>query len=97
LFSLRIREGGRCECCGETMHLQCAHVFSRRYLSTRWDFQNAMCLCRGCHVRYTHRPLEWEQFVIGKIGAGVYASLKRKALEICKPDYDEIIKQLEAA
>jgi len=41
--------------------------------------------------------LEWEQFVIGKIGAGVYASLQRKALEIWKPDYDEIIKQLEAA
>jgi 5-methylcytosine-specific restriction endonuclease McrA len=80
-FSLLVRSVGSCQACGSTERLQCAHVVSRRYLSVRYDFDNAMCLCSSCHMRFTHRPLEWEEFVIERMGAEPFAALKRRALD----------------
>lgn len=54
LFSKIVRSVGRCERCGKTEHLQCAHIFSRRHLSLRYDFENAICLCAGCHLYWWH-------------------------------------------
>lgn len=53
---------GRCRRCGSTFDLQWAHVHSRRYLAIRWDRDNSMALCRGDHMYFTNRPLEWEQW-----------------------------------
>ena len=80
VFSLLVRSVGCCQSCGATERLQCAHVVSRRYLGVRFAFDNAMCLCAACHMRFTHRPLEWEVFVIDRMGDGAFAELKRRAL-----------------
>lgn len=95
LFSKLVRLVGACVNCGGVSALQCAHIVSRRYLCTRWDFDNAVCLCASCHLYYTHRPLEWEAWVIERKGEDEYSALKRKALGTCKPDYDEIIDTLK--
>jgi hypothetical protein len=81
LFSLKIRSTGHCERCGSTFMLQCAHIVSRRYKQVRWNFNNALCLCSGCHVYFTHHPLEWEIWVIDQIGESTYKELKEKALQ----------------
>jgi len=30
---------------------------------------------------YTHRPIEWENFIVGQIGAEKYADLRRRAID----------------
>lgn len=84
-FSLIVRSIGYCQCCGRTDMLQCAHIVSRRYLGVRWAFDNAMCLCAACHMRFTHRPIEWDAYVTETIGEAAYADIKRRALAFKGP------------
>lgn len=97
LFSAAIRAKGSCERCGlsDPSQLQCAHVFSRRYLNTRWTLDNALCLCKKCHVWGHSFPLEWEQFAVSKIGQERYDELKREALGTYPLDYHIILGHLE--
>lgn len=95
-FSLIIRSSGQCYQCGESdpRQLQCAHIFSRRYLDTRWDEDNALCLCAACHMFFTHRPIEWEDFVSEEIGWDAYLRLRARAIKVTKPDYVELLDRL---
>lgn len=87
LFSRLVRErDGRCLSCGSTDFLQCAHIISRSYKAIRTDFDNAVALCRRCHVRYTHQPLEWKDWVEAH-WPGRWDELKGKALEYGKVDW----------
>lgn len=96
LFSLKVREDGACRRCGKTTGLQCAHIVSRGYHSTRWDLDNAMCLDQGCHMYFTHHPVEWELFVVACIGQEAYNDLKVRALKYDTDiDYEEIIRRLQ--
>lgn len=79
-FSAIVRSVGFCRACGSTERLQCAHIVSRRYLGVRFSFDNAMCLCASCHLKYTHRPLEWEVYITEQFGPDLLPSLKTRAL-----------------
>ena len=79
-FSVIVRAEGRCRRCGTTEGLQCAHIVSRRYSGTRFSRDNAMCLCARCHMYFTHRPLEWDEYVTSLMGESAYADLKRRAI-----------------
>jgi len=60
LFSRMVRDrDGMCMACGANVGLQCAHIWSRRYRSLRWRLENAITLCRGCHMGFTHHPAEF--------------------------------------
>ena len=95
LFGEIIRSRGKCERCGSKDFLQTAHLISRRYKQVRWDLDNAVCLCRGCHVYFTHHPIEWDLYVEDKIGTNIYKTLKTKALIYGKIDYEAIINKLK--
>lgn len=106
LFSLIVRSRGRCEIdgCGSTDWLQCAHGFSRRYRAVRWDERNALCACRAHHVYFTHRPLEWDEFLVTRWGEDLYAELRSLALNGPNPDaatellrLKSVLSELEAA
>jgi hypothetical protein len=63
LFSLLIRKRGKCEHCGKTDHLQCAHVITRSNRNLRWNEDNALCLCNYCHIFWNHKePLEFAEW-----------------------------------
>lgn len=97
LFSLyiRARDGWACRRCGSVVNPQCAHVISRTYRAIRWNPDNAVCLCRGCHVMFTHRPLEWADWCEERF-PGRLALLKVQALAAHeKPDYDAICEGLK--
>lgn len=76
--------------------MQGAHGFSRRYRGTRWLPINGFCLCSGCHVTYTHNPLDWDDWLREVWGEPVYLELRRKAQAVCKPDFSQIIPDLES-
>lgn len=87
LFSKLVRErDGRCLNCGTTELLQCAHLISRSYKAIRTDFDNAVTLCRSCHMKYTHKPLEWREWVEDRF-PGRWGKLKQTALAYPKVDW----------
>ena len=95
LFSAYIRSRGKCEWCGKSDDtLQTAHIFSRRFLVTRWDELNALCLDAKCHFRAHAEPLEFAEFVKRHLGSKTYNELRRKA-KVCidKVDVEEVIKK----
>jgi hypothetical protein len=98
LFSLVVRKRGACEagqikCAGP---LQCAHIVSRSYRSTRWAEDNAFALCAAAHTYFTHHPLEWEVFVETAIGCENYSQIKRRALEKWDGDLEGVLVRLAA-
>jgi len=94
LFADKIKSRGRCQKCSKKDYLQCAHIISRRYKQIRWDLDNAVCLCRGCHVYFTHHPIEWELWVKDQMGNVPYQTLKIRALKYGKIDYDKVLERL---
>lgn len=95
LFSELIRSRGACEYCGKTYNLQCAHIVSRRYIATRVDERNAMCLCAGCHMWFTNHPVEWGIFVIQYMGQPAYEALRLKAEAGAKVDWAAEVVRLK--
>jgi hypothetical protein len=75
LFSLavRMRDRWTCQRCKRqyappTSSLHCAHMFTRRNKSTRFDLMNACALCYGCHQYIDSHPHEKIEFFTKKIG-----------------------------
>jgi hypothetical protein len=93
LWAAIVRSAGKCRICGSTERLQAAHGFSRRYLGTRHSLINGWCLCSGCHVSMTHRPIEWDAFMRAELGA-LYEPLRAQALARCIPDYEAVMHTL---
>jgi 5-methylcytosine-specific restriction endonuclease McrA len=68
----------KCAKCGSTHNLAGHHIVKRRYLHTRWNIDNGICLCFTCHrfaeeheeifitwLRF-HRPRSWYFWVNNK-------------------------------
>ena len=85
-FSRVIRSQGKCCKCGKDDYskLQAAHIFSRSMLSVRWDFDNVLCLCAGCHFEAHAKPVLFTEFVRQFLGELKYEQLKSKAMAIKK-------------
>ncbi|HEX9992489.1 MAG TPA: HNH endonuclease [Acidimicrobiales bacterium] len=98
LHSQLVRLRGACERCGRSagVKLECAHIISRRYASTRTDERNAWCLCSACHRRLTEWPFEHVAFAVATIGQETYDELKAKALTIKKVDWEAEVVRLSA-
>lgn len=88
LFSDLIRSRGICEWCGKQDNtLQTSHIFSRRFLVTRWLEINANCLCASCHFKWHQKPVEAVEWVKKHLGEDVYDELRR----IAKTDTTKVI------
>lgn len=96
MFSKLVRaRDGACVICGANEYLQCAHGFSRSYHAVRWDFRNAWALCRSHHVYFTHRPLEWDEWLHKVWGDAQYAELRALALTHRWPDMEALHAELK--
>lgn len=52
------RDGCVCvRCHNKTRPVQWAHIFSRRHKNLRWEEDNALTLCAGCHLWWHHEPV----------------------------------------
>jgi hypothetical protein len=93
ITSLIIRSRGVCAKCRteDYSRLQTAHIFHRRHFSVRWDFDNLLCLCSGCHLYWAHlEPIEFTEFVREYLGEEKYAALKIKAHQIKQWSIEEM-------
>ncbi len=59
--------------------LHAAHIFSRRFKTTRHDEENGLALCFGCHMLFHSRPLEAHEFFKEYLGDEKYEALKKRA------------------
>lgn len=52
------RDGHECQRCHNPGRaVQWAHMISRRHLCIRWEADNGLSLCAGCHMWYDGYPL----------------------------------------
>ena len=76
--AVRLREKNICQNCGKYVTGQnshCAHIMSRRHMSTRYYLPNLLHLCFQCH-RYWHSEVsKFELWVRGLIGDKEYDKL----------------------
>jgi 5-methylcytosine-specific restriction endonuclease McrA len=97
-FAVKQRDAWICRACGNFTNLQCAHIVSRRYHAVRWTMANAVTLCAGCHVKFTHDPLAWDDWVTERFGDAVYGELKRLARQgVAHIDYELVLASLPEA
>ena len=101
LCSNIVRARGICAKCGcdDYKKLETAHIFSRKYRSTRWHLLNLVCLCKSCHFWAHANPLLWGEFLREYLGEPNYTMLKKIAQPTKKWTLDEmtiLLKKLEA-
>jgi 5-methylcytosine-specific restriction endonuclease McrA len=89
LCSEIVRSKGVCERCGSVKSLQCCHIFSRTYRSTRWDLDNLICMCAKCHFWSHKNPTLFTDWVYETRGQQ-YLILKEKFREITKLSEDDL-------
>ena len=70
----------RCQLHRGWVVIQCAHIFGKQaYPKVRYDPQNAIALCKGCH-RWAHdHPFEFRDWVVGWMGQAAFDALGRRA------------------
>lgn len=96
IISQIVRSKGHCTWCGNNRKeiLQCAHIYSRNNLSTRWDLENLVCLCVGCHFKAHQQPIEFTEWVKKFLGKDKYEQLRLRARAIKKWTIPELIELL---
>ena len=83
-FSEAIRELYHHECqnCGSVENLQCCHILTRKFGSTRTDPNNAVCLCGTCHANFTQDEFLWADWCIDRWGRAYVDQIRHKARNI---------------
>ena len=94
----------KCEYCNKTTTLNSHHIYGRSKLSTRWDVDNGMCLCSGCHILSSsfsahQTPLDFTYWIRKKRGNVWFNRLQKKAhttVHYALFERKEILKDLQS-
>lgn len=83
-LEIKERDGFKCLYCGKEDYLNSHHIFSRSNYAVRWDMDNGITLCSGCHTMSSkfsaHKtPLEFVEFIRELWGEEWYERLRKKA------------------
>jgi len=89
LFSQYIRKksDGYCAKCNKYYgwkHLQASHYIGRRNKAVRWDEDNVVAHCFGCHIYLTENPHKHKQWKAEQLGGNKYRQLLKRSLPIRK-------------
>lgn len=92
-FSLwiRWRAGWTCQRCGVkyepgTASIHCSHFWGRAREATRFDPENAVAHCHGCHAFLTANPELHREWKLAQLGAEKYSLLLVRAQLPTKKD-----------
>lgn len=93
LFSLwiRWRAGWKCERCGAQFEigsqgLHCSHFWGRAREATRFDPENCVAHCHGCHAFLTANPELHREWKLKQLGEEKYSLLLVRAQLTAKKD-----------
>ena len=91
------RDGHRCvRCNSPDRDVQWAHILSRRHLCTRWNPDNALALCAGCHMFWHNEPALSVPWFIGlyrERWESITAILRVNPKVIVKFKYQELLAE----
>ncbi len=78
---VRDRSNWTCEHCHvdkscEPETFDCCHIMGRRSVGLRWHPDNAIGMCRKCHIWFTGHPFDWSDFCKDKFGEDRIAELR---------------------
>lgn len=109
---VKARAGYTCQNCGKECRrrkfsyldrpceiMEWAHIVARDSFATRWDPDNAFCLCTDCHRHFTGHPIEFREFAISTLGQEKYSEVLKKGQQISfwyDRDPAAVAKQLRA-
>lgn len=92
-FSLlvRLKADWTCERCRTTYEppttaLHCSHFHGRSKKSVRFDFENAISACYGCHRYLGSNPVEHHNFFLKRLGKKRFELLNLRANTPAKVD-----------
>jgi 5-methylcytosine-specific restriction endonuclease McrA len=96
LFSkyIRYRDKWICQRCRrqfpeKAIGLHCSHYIGRAHKATRWDADNALAACWGCHtVLETHKPTLYREIMEKRLGPARYSALIVASLMMLKATKD---------
>ena len=86
-----VQRVGGCERCltGHTWkQLQCSHFHGRAKRSVRYDLDNCIGICGGCHRYLTAHPIEHVEFFKEHLGEEAFDMLHKRS-QILRPRPDE--------
>lgn len=92
---VKARAGGRCERCGKTAALDWAHIFVRAKHNSRWDPENALALCRPCHIYTGDHPATFMAWLADWKGRDWLEALERKSNQQWNRSYPEVLAYLK--
>lgn len=103
LFSIYIRhrDGWSCQRCGrhygrKDRGLHNSHFIGRANMATRFDPNNCMALCYGCHQIYeTHKATVYRDFMLKRLGQAMFDALIARSQQIVKFDAKEAIVRIQ--
>jgi hypothetical protein len=88
---------GICQKCKVRVGVHPHHVVSRAAKSTRWDSNNGIWLCAGCHFDAHIYPERFREWLISVIGEGKYRVLQMRGKSSAgKQDLELIALSLKA-
>lgn len=87
---------GKCARCGHAVGLQAMHVFPKgRYPHMRFDLDNGIPGCSGCHRLLTNDHEAHKNLAISYLGEPVYERLRLLSISRAKADIDLTIIYLK--
>jgi hypothetical protein len=93
---------GKCIYCGSTRNLNAHHIFTKaRHGNLRWEPDNGVTLCAGCHTFGIHiNPAPYMLRIIEYVGKDVMEKLRVMAQEKPSPlrldDIQSVIMRLKS-
>lgn len=93
---------GKCIYCGSTRNLNAHHIFTKaRHGNLRWEPDNGVTLCAGCHTFGVHiNPAPYMLKIIEYVGSDVMERLRVIAQEKPSPlrvdDIQSVIMRLKS-
>ncbi len=87
-----------CRWCEKRVSNQAHHIFGRRASNTRWDPENGLGICAGCHMHGHEWPLDFNEHIrTNVLGTEAYDSLRLRAGLVMKmnSDYQMVLVALQ--
>ncbi len=79
IFAQSIRERDeRCQQCLTSMYLGCSHYGKREIYATRFDPDNCITLCVGCHMWLERNLKEYMTLMVKRLGVESFVALEKR-------------------